>query len=1109
MYMNTVDFSGTNQIQNMKNIFSILFLMLLLAGCTQQNEDVASLEKVAIYFHDVPADSSGIQFSNDLVHTDELNIIEYLYYYNGGGVALGDINNDGLDDIYLTANQATDRLYLNLGNLKFKDITETAGLNMDTSWSTGVTMEDINNDGLLDIYVSKVGDFKSLKSHNLLYLNKGDNSFEEVSKTYGLDFSGLSTQAAFFDYDQDGDMDMYLMNHSLHTPRSYGQIALRAEKDSIAGDRLFENKWNEGRALFEDVTEQAGIYSSALGYGLALAVADINNDGWMDVYVGNDFHENDYLYLNQGPSAETGIVTFIESGTELMHHTSRFTMGVDIADLNNDLLPDIFSLDMMPFDAEIFLKSAGEDSDNINKIKKSFGFGEQYARNTFQLNTGQGFFKDIAPMTDTHATDWSWSPLIQDFDNDGKNDIFITNGIYKRPNDLDYINYLSNIDFAQYEKERQNEIEKKLIDQMRTTNISNIVFRNRGDFNFERSSTSSGLQPSYSNGAAYSDLDNDGDLDIVVNNIDQKASLLENRSNDGVIGNYIALDLQGDDSHKNSHGAKVTVFSEGQSWLRELTVVKGFQSSSTHRLHFGLGNSNKIDSVKIVWADGKTQLEKGLSINKNHLIKRKPNLLETRWQIPRQQPDYTYFKFTHLENNYQDYERETLMPEKLSSEGPALVKADFNGDGLADLFIGGAKYQSPALFFGKANGEFEEDKNTSLRKDIIYEDVDATAFDIENDGDLDLYVMSGGNELTEGHPNLEDRIYINDGNGIFERLEIPLIKTNGGSISAGDFDGNGYDDLFIGNRSTPGGYGLSPFSYILKNDGTGKFSVLQQERVGMVTDSEWVDLNNDTLLDLIIVGDWMPITVLINQGDSKFLNETKKFGLEHTSGMWNTIEVTDLNGDGQPDLLAGNAGLNFKIKASKEHPMKLYIDDFDDNGQPDPIIFYDFFGQDVPFAAKDKIVNQLPQLKKKFLSYTAFSKIKNVTDLTGKKEVDILEVRKIEELRSMVYMNLGQNTQARPLPKEAQMSSIEDFEVLENGTILYVGNYLDYTTELGQSTANSGASLMVNATGGITSSKTLPLPQAINARRIVSLGNNSFLVIANNDRSFIIKNPNN
>lgn len=1088
----------------MKYLLPISFIILTVLGCTTQKEDTVALEKADIFFKEVPADSSGISFSNDLLHSGDLNIIEYLYYYNGGGVALGDINNDGLDDIYLSGNQTTDRLYLNLGNMKFKDITSSSGLDLETSWSTGVTMEDVNNDGLVDVYVSKVGAYKDLKAHNLLYINNGDNTFKESSKRYGLDFSGLSTQAAFFDYDKDGDMDMYLMNHSLHTPRSYGKIDLRNVTDSIAGDRLFENKLNEGKDLFKDVTQESGIYSSALGYGLALTIADINQDGWLDIYVGNDFHENDYLYLNQGATSSTGIVTFKESGSELMHHTSRFTMGVDIADLNNDLLPDIFSLDMMPFDAGIFLKSGGEDSDNVNLIKKGFGFGEQYARNTFQLNTGAGFFNDVALMTQTHATDWSWSPLIQDYDNDGKNDIFITNGIYKRPNDLDYINYISSIDFAKYEKDKQNEIEKKLIDQMPTVNISNIIFRNRGNFNFERLSTTAGLQPSYSNGAAYSDLDNDGDLDIVVNNINQKASLLENQSKGKTSYSFVSLKLVGNERHKNPHGAKVTVFAEDKKWGKELSVVKGFQSSSTHSLHFGLGSIKSIDSVQVDWLDGNTQIEKGIAINQQHKITRKSQLPETVQNPIKEKLAYTYFKFAHLENTYRDYEREVLMPEKLSSEGPALVKADFNGDGLNDLFIGGAKYQSSALFFGKANGDFDEDKTSILRKDIIYEDIDATAFDLENDGDLDLYVMSGGNEFTEGHPNLEDRIYVNNGKGKFSRLPVPLIKTNGGSISAADFDDNGYDDLFIGNRSMPGGYGLSPFSYILKNDGTGKFTVLQQERVGMVTDSQWADINGDNLLDLIIVGDWMPVTVLINQGGSTFLNETNKYGLEHTRGMWNTLEITDLDNNGQPDILVGNAGENFKLKASVKHPMNLYIDDFDENGQPDPIIMYNFFGNTVPFASKDKIVAQLPPLKKKFLSYTDFSRIKNITDLTGKQEKDILEIRTVEELRSMVYMNIGAETKAIPLPKEAQMSSISDFEISEKGTVLYVGNYLDYTSELGQSTSNSGGSLLVNTHGEITAGKSLRLPEFLNSRRIITLGDNRFLVLANDDRSFLI-----
>ncbi len=1081
-------------------LISILFSLLI--GCTDEKKEQIPITKASIYFDNVPSDSSGINFSNDLEHSDDLNIIEYLYYYNGGGVAIGDINNDGLEDIYLTANQGVDRLYLNLGDLKFKDISPEAGLLMDNSWSSGVTMEDVNNDGYLDIYVSKVGNYKILQSHNLLYINNGNATFKEKSSEYGLAFSGLSTQSAFFDYDNDGDMDMYLLNHSVHTPRSYGNIDSRKQRDSLAGDRFYENKLDEGENRFEDVTEKSGIYNSALGYGLALAISDINQDALLDIYVGNDFHENDYLYINQGNKS------FKESIGEYTDHTSRFTMGVDIADINNDLLPDIFSLDMMPFDADMFMRSGGEDSDKVFQIKQGFGFEDQYARNTLQLNMGNGHFSDVALMTDTFATDWSWSPLIQDFDNDGLNDIFVTNGIYKRPNDLDYINYISTIDFAKYQKDKQNEIEKRLIDAMPTVNASNIIFRNNGNLQFERLNATAGLTPSYSNGAAYSDLDNDGDLDLVINNINEKASLLENKSEWEKVHNYISFTLKGNESFKNPNGAKVTVHANKTHLIKELTVVKGFQSSSTHKLHFGLGDISQIDSIQIDWLDGKTQMIQGVEVNGHHLVSRASDLSETLKNETDQDFEYEYFNFTHLENSFRDYDREVLMPEKLSSEGPALVKADFNGDGIEDLFIGGAKYQSSSLFFGNEKGEYEEDKNSPIRKDIIYEDVDATAFDLEKDGDLDLYVMSGGNELVEGNPNLEDRIYVNDGNGKFERLPISLIKTNGGSVSAADFNGDGYDDLFIGNRSMPGGYGLSPVSYILKNDGAGKFGVLQQERVGMVTDSEWADLNNDGLLDLVIVGDWMPITILINQGDSKFLNETKNFGLEHTSGMWNTVSVTDLDGNGQPDLLAGNAGLNFKIKASVERPMQLYIDDFDDNAQPDPIIMYDFFGKQVPFASFDKLSAQLPYLKKKFSSYTAFSKINGIEDLTGKKEVDILELRKIEELRSMAYVNLGSETNALPLPMEAQMSTIEDFAVTDDNTIIYVGNYLDYTTELGQSTGNSGGILKVNTEKELIPAGRLNLPERLNTRRIIALNGTSFLVVSNDDRSYIVTVPN-
>ena len=1074
----------------MKHYSLLSLVALLILSC-----ETKTTEQTPIHFNSLDPKATGVDFVNTLTPTGDMNIIEYLYYFNGGGVGIIDIDNDGFDDLFFTGNQTPDKLYRNLGNMKFEDISTAAGIGTEDSWSTGVTVADINNDGYQDLYISKVSNYKSLEeAHHMLYINNGDRTFSERSSEVGLDISRFGTQASFFDYDNDGDLDVYLLNHSIHTPRNYGRSDQRSQTDELAGDLLLENKLNEGSLHFVDVTQAAGIYSSSLGYGLGLSTTDLNMDGHIDIYVGNDFHENDYIYLNQGDK------TFKEVSNSALSHSSRFTMGLDAADINNDGLTDVFSLDMMPYDPDIFLKSGGEDSDKVSQIKESFGYHPQFARNHVQINNGNETFKEVAMVSNLHATDWSWSVLIQDYDNDGMSDIFISNGIYKRPNDLDFINYESDVDLSKFNEEDQDELELEFIKVMPSIKIPNVVFKNNGDYQFDRFTTEAGLSDSYSNGTAYSDLDNDGDLDIVVNNINEPATILENNS---VKNNFLSLQF---DSKLNPFGAKVYAYKNGSQWYRELTATRGFESASTQKIHFGLGSIQELDSLKVIWLDQKTTVLSNVKANQQLLIDRKSTSTSNLTKSSNELFTVAPFDFVHRENDFNDYDKEPLMPERLSIEGPALERADFNGDGLDDLFIGGGKYQASELFLQQKDGTYLPKKLKVFELDAIHEDEDAEAFDFDKDGDLDLYVVSGGNEYVEGVLHTTDRMYINNGKADFIKYPAALPSYNGGSISAGDYDGDGYEDLFLGTRSMPGGYGLSPNSYILKNTQKANFEMAAHARLGMITDSEWADLNNDGLLDLVFVGDWMPVTILINIGDGKFDNQTEEFGLIETQGMWNCVKVADVDQNGTMDIIAGNAGLNLKWKASKEHPIQLYLDDYDENTFLDPIIFYNFFGENVPFASKDKLISQIPALKKYFVRYSDFAKAKDIHTLTGKDS--IMQTKSIKELRSMVFLNEN-NTKynAVPLPIEAQLSTIEDV-YFDNGDLYYVGNYSGYVTELGPSKSNAGGVLSHFKNGNFTQNRSLGLPANLEGRKIDKISDKTFIILTNNDSAYTITKKN-
>jgi len=1097
----------------------LLPIIMLFSSCSDPGRKVDNP-----LFEVLDSKRTGLTFSNTLHPDPNFNVLDYMYYYNGGGIGAGDFNNDGRIDLFFASNQEENRLFLNTSSLHFRDVTAQAGIPQDKGWSTGVSVADVNNDGLLDIYVCKVGRLGGLPTtHNQLLICQGIDSngvpiYKDEAVQYGVDFSGFSTQAAFFDYDGDGDLDLYLMNHSIHENGTFGPRKEKlATTNPYSGDRLYRN---DGNGRFTDVTTQSGIHSSVIGYGLGITIADINLDGYPDIYIGNDFHENDYLYINDGKGH------FTDESEQRIMHTSQFTMGVDVADANNDGYPDIISMDMLAYDPNILKRSLGENTWDIYRMKIGYGYSYQYTRNNLQLQRPDGNFSEIGLYSGVAATDWSWSPLWIDFDNDGLKDLFIANGIPKRLNDIDFINFLSD---QQLQEQMHQSADKDidLIKKFPEIKLPSKFYRNTGSMKFvDEADSISGSIPNYSNGAIYADLDNDGDLDLVVNSIDGPALIYRNNSNDLRKTDYIDVRLRGPGKNQRALGSKLILFSGKDIRTCEKYPVRGFMSSMDIPVHMGLGHT-PVDSLFLVWPDNTFQRidrhpgDTSLSLSWQPGLPRFDyRLLTARYTNPtspvKDITNSTGLLYLHTENDFHEFDREPLLPHMLSTEGPALAVADINKDGLDDVFIGASKWQKNAIFLQQRSGTFNRVSIPALSNDSTYEDIDAQWADFNKDGNMDLVIASGGNEYYGKDTLLSPRLYLGDGKGHLTKLSEAFhdLYINASSVAVDDFNGDGFPDLFIGGRSVPWEYGKIPRSCLLRNDGKGHFTDVTASiagnlsGVGLVTHACWCDLNRDGQKDLLLSLEWGGLVAFMNTHGHfvKKMITTKK-------GWWNFLTSVDIDNDGDMDVVAGNLGLNSRLTASPDQPVRMYYYDFDGNGKKEQLLTYYLNGKQLPFADKSELERQMPSLKKNFLYAKDFAKA-SLTDLFPIEKLSDADTLTADYFANAIFINDGHgNFTAAALPWQAQLSPYRDAAVADVNSdglpdILLFGNYYENNIQMGRYDADYGTILLNKGKDSFDVAPLNGLAIKGQVRHILPLtiaGHPSFILARNNDSARIIR----